>query len=259
MMSLMTTNAKNDAKKLVGLIKIPSLSHHAYYLVGEDSAHVELTTALAKQHKIKIHGNPDFSDRKYEIFTIDDARELKTSAEMRPTSGDVTTGADADAKKIFVVQMNSVTVEAQNALLKLLEEPASYVHFFLIVPSAHLLLPTVKSRLSFIGTSKGEISNHGGAGVADITSAAEEAATFAGLSVPKRLVYIKKLVDDISDEKRPKQAAIDFLNALESLIHSTGGARKSTQQLEVIEKARGYMDDRAPSVKMLLEYVALNI
>jgi len=227
-------------------IKLPNLSHHAYYLVGGDSVRVELTAALAKQHKIKIHGNLDFSERKYENFTIDDARELKLSAEMRPVASDATM---TDAKKIFVIQMSNITSEAQNALLKLLEEPADYVHFFLIVASAHLLLSTVKSRMSLIN-EQADIA---------VNAMSEDAVAFLKSPSAKRLEYIKKLIDAISDEKRPKQDAIDLINAIEAQIYSTTNVRKSTKQLEAIEKARNYMNDRGASLKMLLEYVALNI
>ena len=235
----MTTPAKHP-------IKLPTLAHHAYYLVGGDSVCAELVAALAKQHKIKIHGNPDFSERKYENFTIDDARELKVSAEMRPVSSDT---AAVDAKKIFVIQMSNITSEAQNALLKLLEEPADYVHFFLIVASAHLLLPTVKSRMSFIN-EQSDIA---------VNTMGNDAMAFLKLLPAKRLEYIKKLVDAIADEKRPKQDAIDLINAIEAQIYAVSGARKSTKKLEAIEMVRNYMNDRGASIKMLLEYVALNI
>ncbi len=113
------------------------LSHHAYLLIGnkEFSSLIEYLKS-----KIAIHGNPDFFERSYASLGIDDAREIKTLAGTRPIL--------EGGKKIFVLQVNAITVEAQNALLKLLEEPPAYAHFFIIVPSAHLLLPTVKSRMS---------------------------------------------------------------------------------------------------------------
>ncbi len=217
------------------------MSHHAYYLIGSDLVRAAITEELTKNHKIKTHGNPDFSELKYTTFTIDDARALKASAETMPTA--------ANAKKIFVIQLDNITSEAQNALLKLLEEPAEYVHFFFIVAAAHLLLPTVKSRMSFIGGDNGDQKNS-----ADNTDAKD----FIKMPIAKRLLFIKDLVDDISDEKRPKQDAIDLLNAVQLQIYSDGSAKTDIKKLEVIEKARSYMNDRAPSIKMLLEFVALN-
>src|SRR2546421_501162 len=115
-------------------LELNDLSHHAYYVIGSASIRPELVATLERVHHIQIKGNPDFFNRSYETFTIDEARELKSLAETMPIHD--------SGKKIFILTMNGITVEAQNALLKLLEEPAEYSHFFLILPSAHLLLPT---------------------------------------------------------------------------------------------------------------------
>ncbi len=216
------------------------LSHHAHYLVGGDLMRAEIISILESHHSILIQANPDFFDRNYQTFAIDDAREVKTFHGMRPVT--------EVGKKIFVLQMNGITVEAQNALLKLLEEPAEYAHFFLIIPSTHLLLPTVKSRMSLL-----EIGT-------DINSELSGSAKkFVTLSKAKRLDEIKKLVEDITKEKKTKQDAIDFLNAIQAVIYEEKGVKEGKSTLEVIETARMYIHDRAPSVKMLLEYVALNV
>ena len=172
---------------------------------------------------------------------------------MRPT-GSATGGATnaLDVKKFFVIQIDNITFEAQNSLLKLLEEPADYVHFLIVVPSAHLLLPTVKSRMSLIATGETGMS-----GASD--KIALEAETFLKATVAKRLDYIKKLATDITDEKRSKQDVVDLLNAIESLVYMKSGTRGNQRSLEAIEKARNYMNDRGASLKMLLEFVALNI
>ncbi len=222
--------------------QLSSLSHHAYGLVGTTETRDELISILEKKHKITVQGNPDFYIRKYETLTIDDAREIKSLHSNRPVS---------DSKKIFVLTMNGITIEAQNALLKLLEEPAEYAHFFLVIPSAHLLLPTVKSRLSLIQ----------GSGSPQETDAdlIKEAEAFVKANQTKRLDIVKALVDAISKEKKTKQDAIDFLNAVQEVIYKDKGAKEAKSVLEAIEVARNYLNDRAPSVKMLLEYVALSI
>ena len=230
---------------------LKSLSHHAYYLVGDDAKSVELLDTLAKLHKLSAVGNPDFFNKKYQTFTIDDAREVKTFHETRPVS--------EAGKKIFILTMNGITVEAQNAMLKLLEEPAEYAHFFLIISSAHLLLPTVKSRLSFI-SDFGWTSQ-----TSKIVTDAElfkVTRIFVTSTPAKRLEIIKTLLDDISKEKKTKQDAIDLLNSIQAAIYKDKGLSKGSETVktfEAIEAARKYIYDRAPSVKMLLEYVALNI
>jgi hypothetical protein len=66
-------------------------------------------------------------------------------------------------------------------------------------------------------------------------------------------------MEAISKEKKTKQDAIDFINILEAAVYSNGGAKKNAEALKSIELARKYMNDRSPSLKMLLEYVALSI
>lgn len=50
-------------------------------------------------------------------------------------------------KKIIVLMADSYRIEAQNFLLKLLEEPPKNIKFLIVIPSKNLLLPTIKSRL----------------------------------------------------------------------------------------------------------------
>jgi len=261
-------SSKDFAQQLIGL------SHHAYCLVGGSSVKDELISILAKDLKVKTHGNPDFFDYSYETFTIDDARQIKGLASTRPVtdSNDPTNskGSAGAGKKIFVLQMNGITVEAQNALLKLLEEPPEYAHFFLIIPSAHLLLPTVKSRMVVIQIEnrKEQIvkrsSNDSGHRGFDAVARAEE---FVKMSISKRLDLVKSLMEDISKEKRTKQDAIDLINAIQEAIYSRAHSMadlkdslaKDSKALEAVEIARAYMNDRAPSLKMLLEFVAMSI
>ena len=224
---------------------LKSLTHHAYLLIGSGVMHADLLSILGKKHKIQAQGNADFFDRSYENMTIDDARELKTAHSMRPIG--------PLGKKIFIIRANNIGHEAQNALLKLFEEPAEYAHFFLIVPSAHILLPTVKSRmLQVIQDSGDKIQEE------SQNEIFKEAQVFVKLSPAKRLDVVKKIVEDISKDKKTKQDAIIFLNAIQEVVYKGQGIQKGASALAAIEQARMYMNDRAPSIKMLLEYVALN-
>jgi len=224
-------------------LSLKSLSHHAYLLIGGDQVRDELVAILNTEHAIQIQGNTDFFSKNYENFTIEDSRELKLAHEMRPVTN--------EGKKIFIITASSITIEAQNALLKLLEEPASYAHFFLIVPSAHLLLPTVKSRLSSIETFSSEDA-----------SIREEAKKFVRAMPAKRLEIVKKLLDEITKEKKTKQDAIDFLYGIQAELHANSDKDGIVNKLDALlatELSGKYINDRSPSLKMLLEYVAVLI
>jgi len=226
----------------VSNLSLNNLSHHAYCLLGGDSLAEDLVLVLERDHGIVKSRNQDFFHLRYENFTIDDARTLKLNHEMRP----VVDGS----KKIFIIVADNINTEAQNALLKLLEEPASYAHFFIIIPGAHLLLPTVKSRLYFVeslSTDSGLVAQN------------SEAKKFLKLDKVKRLEYIKKLVEDITKEKKNKRDVIIFLHSLQDEIKAEKGVRSGVEALGAIDIALKYIDDRSPSVKMLLEYVALGV
>ena len=258
--------AYNDNSKISD--QFHNLSHHAYLLIGDSSTRDQLISIFEKTYKVTAHGNPDFYIRNYEIFTIDDSREIKILHNSKPTT-DLDKKDFGAGKKFFVLTMNGITIEAQNSLLKLLEEPADYAHFFLIIPSAHLLLPTVKSRLSIIDNFS---VDKFGSNLKEIDSELlDQAKTFLNANVTKRLDIVKKLVEEISKEKKTKQDAIDFVTTVEVVIYENikmtskskddlkGSLMKNKKRLEAISLVRNYIHDRAPSVKMLLEYMALNI
>jgi DNA polymerase III delta prime subunit len=251
-----------------------NLSHHAYLLVGDSVTRDELLFLLEKKYGITSVGNSDFYTRNYETFTIDDSRELKVLHSSRPVGEDQVGGnkkvprvevsrkvdtLNISEKKIFVLTTNGITAEAQNALLKLFEEPAEYAHFFLIIPSAHVLIPTMKSRMSEVQISitKNNQIPH---------TYFDQARLFLNATQSKKLEIVKKIAEDISKDlpagrqgKVSKQDAIYFLNELQQLIYVEKGSKEGKSQLEAIEIARNYLNDRAPSVKMLLEYVALSM
>jgi len=50
-----------------------------------------------------------------------------------------------------------------------------------------------------------------------------------------------------------------LLNEIEKQIRTKKGVKDGSKALEVVETSLKYMNDRSPSVKMLLEYVALGV
>lgn len=65
-------------------------------------------------------------------------------------------------EKMLVVMAKSFRVEAQNSILKILEEPPRNIFFTIVSPSKNLLLPTIRSRLSVTNLlTKGERTKSG--------------------------------------------------------------------------------------------------
>lgn len=70
-------------------------------------------------------------------FKIEDAKEVISEAYK-----------SEENTKTLILGAKSFTVPAQNALLKILEEPPRNIVFILIAPNKSTFLPTVRSRLS---------------------------------------------------------------------------------------------------------------
>ena len=121
---------------------------HAYIIEGEGEGKGEFIRSIAArlapafENKIMSGGAVDIhefslEDKKKSIG-VDVVRQIKEIVMLRPTELDF----------IFVIINNAdtMTVAAQNAALKILEEPQPGVHFFLLCDSKTALLPTVRSR-----------------------------------------------------------------------------------------------------------------
>lgn len=74
---------------------------------------------------------------------IDQIRLLKQMAYLKPMSG---------RRRVFIVdEAEKMNEEAENSLLKVLEEPPPHAHIVLVTSSPFLLLPTIRSRCQVLG------------------------------------------------------------------------------------------------------------
>lgn len=137
-----------------GEIDAGSLSH-AYILEGEEGTGkhtlaLAVAQALAgdtpEGRKIAEGLSPDVftvglrGDKKQ--LTVDAIRAVKESASLKPN--------DLSFRFYIIENAECLNVQAQNAALKILEEPPEGTYFFLLCKSAPMLLPTVRSRAPVI-------------------------------------------------------------------------------------------------------------
>lgn len=136
--------------------------HHAYLLVGPD---MELGTTFAKNLAAAIlceaHGDdacgacrscqrvdaathsdltvvaPD-GEGATRLIKIEKVREMIRGVALFPLEG--------ERKVVLILEAHRMNQEAQNALLKTLEEPPDSAMFVLVAATANGLLPTVRSR-----------------------------------------------------------------------------------------------------------------
>ncbi|MDR3519914.1 MAG: hypothetical protein P4L63_03470 [Candidatus Pacebacteria bacterium] len=238
--------------------------HHAYLIEGARGEVVPEIIKFLKTLDIETTGNPDFIQISIDNFKIDEAFSLRSMSTDKSFSS---------TKKVFVICVNSFSLDAQNVLLKMFEEPTEDTIFFLIVPDINILLKTLVSRFYFISTKS------------DMVGEIKEAKKFILLPYQARINFIKELLVESEDEDEDgneivvldsaRSKALKFLNALESLLsgelikdfergrfHPKDGViRKNPLSicLEHFLKVREFLRMPGSSAKSLMESVALII
>lgn len=207
--------------------------HHAYFFIEQNitESQEKLKKFLKNKLNIKFELNPDVYIRKFETLTMSDAEFVRNNENRKVVSGN---------KKIFILETDFITEEAQNALLKVFEEPTPDTYFFIFSPQ-DILLPTLKSRVQlFIGDTQSEEKN------------------ILKMSVSSRLKLVKEITDGIKDEEMTKQDAIILLNSIEKSLYAQG-VEKRAKELKICESTRASLFDRGAPIKMILENLMLNI
>ena len=132
-------NILQSFKKRVELNEIS----HAHIIVGEDGiGKSKIASEFAKNILGKTQ-DKDYIDivkfrAKKASFGVEEVREVINEINKKPYEG--------DKKVIIIYDGNKITVQAQNTLLKIIEEPPKGVFIILLCESLELILDTIKSR-----------------------------------------------------------------------------------------------------------------
>lgn len=131
---------------------------HCYLLCGpEGSGKHTLAKIMAAAYQCEQPDAPcgqcracrkAFGDIHPDIITMDEPEKRSVSVELiRQLQGDAYVRPNEGRRKVYLLpRAQDLTDSAQNALLKLIEEPPAYAAFLLLTTSAERLLPTVRSR-----------------------------------------------------------------------------------------------------------------
>lgn len=178
-----------------------------------------------------LPAEPD-TDREFirgEKVGIDNVRNITQKATRMPSG---------DAKQLeIVVIASSITVEAQQALLKIVEEPPETTSFIFVLPSGVQLLPTLLSRFSVTEDR------------ADIDT--KIFASFVQMPIAERLQAIDSAIKgkDIVWQKSMKVGLLWHLR--------TSDKTTNTQDLKTAHFVATTLLTRGAANKMLLEALAL--
>lgn len=218
----------------------PARLHHAHFIVGDRRSLKEALHAYIESvFFVPVAGNQDILSFSFDVMGVDESRALSAASSIASLSG----------HRFIIVEANFLTREAQNALLKSLEEPLPGTFFFFLIPQQDGLLLTVRSRVvvhSFVdATNENDMQ--------------KMARTFLKAPIAKRMKMIKDFSSEIADDEKNKADVIIFLAALERLLYADTGVSNQSSLFADIAMAKKYLTDRSPSVKMLLEHIALSL
>jgi len=163
-----------------------------------------------------------------EILSIGTVRRIIDAAFQTPGSY---------SHRLLVINANSIAVEAQQALLKILEEPPVTTRFLLLLPGVASLLPTVLSRLEVV--------------VHDDLSTNTDFETFIATSLKGRMELITEAAKEKDDAR--------FESWYRGLTESLPRMELSKEDLEAVLLVLTYARARGASKKMLWEEIAFTV
>jgi DNA polymerase III delta prime subunit len=213
--------------------------HHANVVIGRGDNRGFVFEILAKDLNFDVQANPDFLLIEEESFGIDDARNLEKWAIGKPLMGEM---------KVSLVVAKSITFEAQNALLKVLEEPTLGTYIFINLENLGGILPTFISRVRILQFPVSENSN--------ATSAENIGSNFFNSKIKEKLSIIRSLAK--KEDKNDMKEIIKNLEIIsyENYIKKTSSGTSGIEDMRNILTAKIFASSRGSSPKMLLEWLS---
>ncbi len=207
------------------------LTHHSYIVVSDTPD--ALVPVLTAEFKISM---PEYNVVPFLIprVTIDDVRMLS----------EYTYGS---APQIVLVSTGDILHEAQQALLKTLEEPGAQTKIVFIMPHVAHLLPTIMSRVELVHY-EGEDSDS----IYKI-----EMQKFLASDVPTRLKWVEKFIKDHEDHDTTRSILKRYIDALTEIVLNKKGVPSTI--LADLQYASANILTRGSSIKMLLEHIAITL
>jgi DNA polymerase III delta prime subunit len=227
------------------LRQLSSDSHtHAYLLVGGERQEVRhIFESFASKLDISLfdrHIVGEESKLGRGSIGIEGVRKLRERLSLKPHS--------SSHHLVLFSEAQALTVEAQNALLKILEEPPAPTVFFLATFDERLLLPTIASRCQPIRLSWGKGTWQ------------EE-----GIEVVDRLLAIREqplkeqftLAETLARDSHLEDILDAWMLALRGQLHT--GSQKVAADLKAIFKAKEHLQTTQANRRLILENLFLEL
>ena len=216
---------------------------HAYFVAARAEDGIAAALSFGERELgLSSKGNPDVVTLQYSLFPVEDARKVGELVSRAPLRG---------TEKLIVIAAERLFHEAQNALLKVFEEPTPGTTLILVVPSEGIILPTLRSRLMQLpGTEAGESS--------------PLAKEFLDKPAARADVVAAILKRASSDKQEEKQAARrDARELLEGIMRTAYAAHRARPTPELaallldLDRFMPIMFERAAPLKPILEHISM--
>lgn len=218
--------------------------HHAFLITGDVGEGVERALSYAQEELgLNPVGNPDVQVVRSMQCSVEDARAI----------GEASTKAAFSGTRLIVIATERIYPEAQNALLKTFEEPPMGTTLVLVVPSAGMLLPTLRSRLIPLSPSNPH------------TDEKHEAHVFLQGSPKERESVVEAILaqakkDAPEEKQKARTKALQLLNGLTHSVylqHREAPQPMLTAVLRDLDRLTPLLYERSAPLKGILEHVLL--
>ena len=221
---------------------------HATIITGNRIANLENAKNFLIAQGIEVQGNSDVFVYDQESLGIDPVRdEIVRFVSSQKVS----------SSRVVILSFDRATTEAQNALLKSIEEPQEGTYFLIFVSNSDSLLPTILSRAQVRGGSEASAASR------------LDAHEFLKSNLAARFVLVESLVKNKKDEDNlSKSEVVAFLDHVEKLLWEKykplpnpplqgEGAAALEQLFADIRQMREYANIRGASHRVILDFIAM--
>lgn len=245
------------------------MAHHAFFVTGDIEEGIKSALAYGER-VLTLSGvnNPDIIILRHSLFSVEEARKVYDITHRMSVRGSM---------RLIILSATRLFHEAQNALLKVFEEPPEGTCLVLVVHSQGNIIPTLRSRLLELPHFEDHIQHP----MSDVYSGGDVQA-FLAAGKEERVKIVAKILERAkSDKQEEKQAAraqaLRFAENLMRVVYTTRTSirdssskphESNAQRLHVHELDAFLSDldhfipilhERSAPLKLIFEHLLLTI
>jgi DNA polymerase-3 subunit delta' len=222
---------KNEKEKLF----------HFYIILGNlEKNKNSLLSFLKKDLNFDTEANNNFYLFSQRNFSIADGRKIRKINSLKN---------DNTGPRIFVLESQKIELEAQNSLLKTLEEPQSQTIFFVLLPQNAFILDTIKSRARIIQGFR--------------ESESELGSNFFQKDFLEREKMIKAIIKKSKDSSESRFEFLNLINSMENFILENKKVFENFENFNFPEEYQKFLllkeqaQQRGSNLNYILTYLAI--